>query len=143
VSIYWFSEAGPAASVRIYYEATHPQPYSSVSTETLRGWIPKVKLGVAHFPRETTVVPGTWAETLGPVVWQSEHGKGGHFATWECPEAIVGDLRGMLYVIFSDLFFPLFVLCLLPSHERFFKSTLLIRHLSRLVYRPERAILIS
>lgn len=24
VSIYWFSSAGPAASIRIYYEAQHP-----------------------------------------------------------------------------------------------------------------------
>lgn len=28
-------------------------------------------------------------------VYQSEHGKGGHFAAWEMPEAIVGDLRNM------------------------------------------------
>lgn len=95
VSIYWFSKAGPAASVRIYYEATHPEPFSSISTPTLRGWIPHVKLGVAHFPREITVVPKTWAQTLGPVVFQSEHEKGGHFAAWERPEAIVEDLRKM------------------------------------------------
>lgn len=68
VSIYWFSTAGPAASVRIYNEATRPQPYSDISSETLRGWIPHVKLGVAHFPRDINVVPGKWAETLGPVV---------------------------------------------------------------------------
>lgn len=54
--------------MRIYYEANHPQPYSTATTETLRGWIPHVKLGVAHFPREITVVPGKWAETLGLVV---------------------------------------------------------------------------
>ena len=95
VSIYWFSKAGPAASVRIYYEATHPEPFSSINSMALRQWIPTVKLGVAHFPREINVVPNTWAETLGPVVWQSEHGKGGHFAAWEMPEAIIKDLRGM------------------------------------------------
>ena len=95
VSVYWFSKAGPAASVRIYYEATHPQPFSDVSTTTLRRWIPKVKLGIAHFPKEIRVVPKTWAETLGPVVMQSEHGKGGHFAAWEQPNALVGDLRSM------------------------------------------------
>ncbi len=95
VSIYWFSKAGPAASVRIYHEATHPQPYSDVTTSTLRQWIPHVKLGIAHFPREITVVPKTWAATLGPVCLQSEHPKGGHFAAWEVPEAIVADLRRM------------------------------------------------
>jgi len=95
VSIYWFSTAGPAASVRIYNEATRPQPFSDVSTYRLRQWIPYVKLGIAHFPREISVVPKTWAQTLGPVVHQSEHEKGGHFAAWERPEAIVGDLRKM------------------------------------------------
>ncbi len=95
VSIYWFSTAGPAASVRIYHEATHPEPYSTVTKSTLRGWIPHVKLGIAHFPREINVVPKTWAATLGPVVMQSEHEKGGHFAAWEVPEAIVKDLQQM------------------------------------------------
>lgn len=52
-------------------------------------------MDVAHFQREITVVPKTWAQTLGPVVFQSEHEKGGHVAAWERPEAIVGDLRKM------------------------------------------------
>ena len=95
VSIYWFSTAGPAASVRIYYEATHPEPQSTVSTSTLREWIPHVRLGLAHFPREITVVPNSWGHTLGPVYYQSEHERGGHFAAWEMPEAIAGDLQKM------------------------------------------------
>ncbi|KAI9809356.1 MAG: hypothetical protein M1826_003934 [Phylliscum demangeonii] len=95
VSIYWFSTAGPAASVRIYYEATHPQPQSTVGTSELRGWIPRVKLGLAHFPREIKVVPKTWGHTMGPVCYQSEHERGGHFAAWEVPEAIAGDLQTM------------------------------------------------
>jgi hypothetical protein len=95
VSIYWFSTAGPAASVRIYYEATHPEPQSTVGTSTLRGWIPRVKLGLAHFPREITVVPKIWGCTLGPVSYQSEYERGGHFAAWEMPEAIAADLRKM------------------------------------------------
>ena len=95
VSIYWFSTAGPAASVRIYHEATHPQPQSDVTPYTLFKWIPHVKLGIAHFPREISVVPNTWAETLGPVCQQKEHPKGGHFAAWEVPEAIATDLQSM------------------------------------------------
>jgi hypothetical protein len=94
VSVYWFSTAGPAASVRIYYEATHPLP-GKTSAFTLREWIPTVPLGMAYFPRDIHVVPKTWGRTLGPVVYESEHEKGGHFATWEAPEAIVGDLKNM------------------------------------------------
>lgn len=36
-----------------------------------------------------------WACTLGAVVFVGEHGKGGHFAAHEQPEALVGDLRKM------------------------------------------------
>lgn len=54
-----------------------------------------MKLGIAHFPREIVVVPRTWAATLGPVVYQSDHDKGGHFAAWEQPEAVVSDLQNM------------------------------------------------
>ena len=58
--------------------------------------MPKVPLGIAYFPKESTVQPKTWCRTLGPVVWESEHESGGHFATWERLEEIVKDLRGML-----------------------------------------------
>ena len=92
VSIYWHSTAGPAASLRIYYEAQHDNVYGRARSQ-LR--IPHVKLGVAHFPREITVVPKTWARTMGPVVFESEYDKGGHFAAWERPDAIAGDLRAM------------------------------------------------
>ncbi|KZF21554.1 alpha/beta-hydrolase [Xylona heveae TC161] len=95
VSIYWFSTAGPAASVRIYHEATRPQPYSDISTRALGEYTPNVKLGIAHFPKEITVVPDTWAATLGPVVMQSSHDHGGHFSAWEVPDAIASDVQKM------------------------------------------------
>lgn len=58
-------------------------------------YIPRVKLDLAHLPREISVAPATWAAALGPVVRQSEHVSGGHFAAWEVPGAIVQDLRAM------------------------------------------------
>ena len=92
VSIYQFSTAGPAASLRIYYEAAHaPGP----NRETAAEYVPKVKLGLAHFPKEITIVPSTWARTMGQVVHESEHSRGGHFAAYERPEAIVRDLVAM------------------------------------------------
>ncbi|KAK1808580.1 hypothetical protein LTR12_017051, partial [Friedmanniomyces endolithicus] len=94
ISIYHFSTAGPAASLRIYYEAVHSE-LGGVSRDRTQQWIGKVKLGLCHSPRELTVVPSTWARTLGPVVFESFKEKGGHFAAWEVPEEIVGDLRGM------------------------------------------------
>ncbi|KAJ5787082.1 hypothetical protein N7457_002072 [Penicillium paradoxum] len=95
VSIYWFSAAGPAASVRIYYESLNGGAIDGKSYECLVGYIPHVKLGIAHLPREISIVPGSWAAGLGPVVRQHEHPSGGHFAAWEVAEAIVQDLQAM------------------------------------------------
>ncbi len=93
ISIYWFSTAGPAANVRIYYEAVHSTKV--VTRERLTEWIPKVKLGMSHFPQELRVLPKAWTRTLGPVVFEKDHESGGHFAAWERPDAIVGDVRKM------------------------------------------------
>ena len=93
VSIYYFSTAGPAASLRIYYESLHDQ--SGYGRDRTEQWIPKVPLGLSYFPRELTVVPKTWGRTLGPVVFESVHDRGGHFAAWERPEVIVEDLYRM------------------------------------------------
>lgn len=89
VSIYWFSTAGPAASLRIYFEI------EQVGREFFTQYNPRAKLGLAYFPREIVVVPKIWGRTLGPVVYESEHDSGGHFAAWEKPEAIAKDLNNM------------------------------------------------
>lgn len=95
ISIYYFSTAGPAASVRIYYEAIHSPGINIPHRDALSEWIPHVKLGLAYFPRELTVVPQTWARTLGPVAYESIKARGGHFAAWEKPEEIAWDLEKM------------------------------------------------
>ncbi|KAL8756328.1 MAG: hypothetical protein Q9184_004537 [Pyrenodesmia sp. 2 TL-2023] len=92
VSIYWHSTAGPAASLRIYYESAKDEQLKWGRTEH---YIPRVPLGLSHFPLELTVVPKTWARTMGPVVFESEKDHGGHFAAHECPDELVGDLRKM------------------------------------------------
>jgi hypothetical protein len=92
VSLYLSSRAGPAASARIYYEAYHG---SKEAMERTRRWIGGVKLGFSIFPRDIEVPPALWGRTLGPVVFERVHGEGGHFAAWEKPEALVGDLREM------------------------------------------------
>ena len=94
VSIYWFSTAGPAASLRIYYETTHMKRPNGADPRT-DVWIPHVKLGLAYFPKEIIIPPKVFGRTLGPVVYESEHDSGGHFAAWERPEAIANDLQKM------------------------------------------------
>ena len=49
-----------SACCRSDYEHREVPSWDAVSE-----WIPKVKLGVARFPREIRVVPWTWGRTLG------------------------------------------------------------------------------
>ncbi|KAJ6472488.1 Alpha/Beta hydrolase protein [Mycena sanguinolenta] len=91
ISLYWFSRAGPAASLRIYYEVVAedgvvPTPYGSH---------PTIPLGFSHFPGELVNLPRGWARRTGNVVFEQEHTMGGHFAAHEVPELLVGDLRKM------------------------------------------------
>ena len=92
VSIYHFSTAGPAASVRIYYEAKHADV-----EQVARGveYVEGVKLGYSMFPKDLVVPPRTWGRTLGPVVFEKMHDNGGHFAAHERPEELVEDMRSM------------------------------------------------
>jgi pimeloyl-ACP methyl ester carboxylesterase len=98
VSIYWFSTAGPAASLRIYYESTHEWDDAArrVTRDRTREYIGGgVKLGLTHAPREVRVLPATWTRTQGDVVFERGHDKGGHFFAWERPDDLIADLRDM------------------------------------------------
>lgn len=107
VSMYLFSTAGPGASLRIYYEATHaPSPSSPsaseageasayVSRDRTQQFIPHVKLGLCHTPKELALFPLTWCRTLGPVVFESRKAHGGHFLAHEEPLELEKDLRAM------------------------------------------------
>lgn len=58
VSLYWFSTAGPAASLRIYYESFQDEgPFNRMRRE---GYVPGVKLGLSYFPMELAVPPLSW-----------------------------------------------------------------------------------
>jgi len=91
ISIYYFSRAGPAASSYVYYAMEHAE----ISPTTVSQRYSEVPLGVSRFPRDTLLFPKLWNHTLGPIVFEKEHTKGGHFAAWENPQAIIDDLRAM------------------------------------------------
>ncbi len=74
-----------------------------------------VPLGASYFPAELTHPPNSyvfsrrvpvmisltvhparsWLNMLGKVVFESTHDKGGHFAAYEQPDLLAGDLRKM------------------------------------------------
>ncbi|KAH8077245.1 alpha/beta-hydrolase [Cristinia sonorae] len=88
VSIYWYSRAGPAASVRIYYEYYHDFEASQPP------WSP-VPFGASHFPKDVFYSPSLWVRALGNVVYEVRHDVGGHFAAHEQPEILVDDIRAL------------------------------------------------
>jgi len=58
-------------------------------------YVPDVPLGISRFPEDLVLLPKSWNQTMGVVVYEREHERGGHFPAWECPEKLVGDLRAM------------------------------------------------
>ncbi|KAF9012977.1 alpha/beta-hydrolase [Hymenopellis radicata] len=91
ISIYLFSRAGPAASIRIYYET-----YQSGDSLQLARQRPSIPMGISVFPAELIVRPLSWYTTNGNLVFSNtSHTKGGHFAAWEAPDALAKDLRKM------------------------------------------------
>ena len=91
ISIYWFSEAGPGASVYIYYENQNAKIWDLPKLQT---YVDK-PLGFHYFPVELANMPKKWLGGMGKVVLVSESDQGGHFAAWERPDAIVADLKKM------------------------------------------------
>jgi len=87
ISIYWFSRAGPAASLRVYYEANK-------ADQILKPVPATIPVGYSHFPKELMCFPRRWFKDRN-IVFQSEHDSGGHFAAHEKPHELVGDLRKM------------------------------------------------
>ncbi|KAK7045805.1 hypothetical protein VNI00_007208 [Paramarasmius palmivorus] len=87
ISIYWFSRAGPAASVRTYYENAQAGGFANFPT-------PSIPTGYSFFPKEIGRGPKPWY-TDKNIVFQSHHKSGGHFAAHEKPNELVEDLRNM------------------------------------------------
>ncbi|KAJ6486846.1 Alpha/Beta hydrolase protein [Mycena sanguinolenta] len=89
ISIYWFSRSGPTASLRIYFEADVFVAFS------VAGPRPTIPLGISRFPKDILVLPKSWTQGMGNIVFDEEHESGGHFAAYERPEELAGDLRKM------------------------------------------------
>ena len=59
VSIYWFSRAGPAASLRIYYELTKSHEAINLPKTT-------VPIGISFFPKENVRFPRACVSSFLP-----------------------------------------------------------------------------
>ncbi|KAL1595331.1 hypothetical protein SLS60_010022 [Paraconiothyrium brasiliense] len=97
ISIYLFSEAGPDASIRLYYDIVNPAASGRLDGkfESFMKYN-TIPLGLSYFPKDVIVVPSSWGRTLGPVAFERRHTEGGHFAAYEKPELLVADLRALV-----------------------------------------------
>lgn len=93
ISIYWFSTPGPLASLWTYYDSKHSTDKTRATIGSI--YIKDVKIGCSNFPMELYVMPALWNRTLGDLVFNKEHDNGGHFAAFERPNELAGDLREM------------------------------------------------
>ncbi|VDB88840.1 unnamed protein product [Peniophora sp. CBMAI 1063] len=89
ITLYWFSRAGPGASTRAYLERRAAEAQYQAMPK------PVAPMGISYFPKEVLPVPRSWVHTVGDVIYESSHSKGGHFAAHEVPEELVKDVRAM------------------------------------------------
>jgi pimeloyl-ACP methyl ester carboxylesterase len=82
VMLYWVPAAA-TSSARLYWESFRSPNLDRVECPT----------GVAAFPKEILRTSQRWAERRFNVVHWTDMPKGGHFAAFEQPELLVGDLR--------------------------------------------------
>jgi pimeloyl-ACP methyl ester carboxylesterase len=84
VTLFWLTNTG-VSSNRLYWE--NKLPFFSPKGVS-------VPVAVSVFPDELYATPRSWAERAYPkLIYYNRNPKGGHFAAWEQPEALVHDLR--------------------------------------------------
>lgn len=84
ITLSWLTNTG-VSSARLYRE------YKGAYMNDFNISVPAA---VSVFPEEVYQAPRSWAERAYPnLIFYNKHDKGGHFAAWEQPELLVGDLR--------------------------------------------------
>ena len=84
ITLSWLTNTG-VSSARLYRE------YKGAYINDFNISVPAA---VSVFPEEVYQAPRSWAERAYPnLIFYNKHDKGGHFAAWEQPELLVGDLR--------------------------------------------------
>jgi len=88
ITFYWLTNTA-VSSARYYWDNRRTAKSGFFDVKNVQ-----VPVAVSVFPDELYAAPQSWAERAYPnLIHYSKHDKGGHFAAWEQPEAIVADLR--------------------------------------------------
>ncbi|CAE6529654.1 unnamed protein product [Rhizoctonia solani] len=102
--LYWIN--GPAGGLRYYKENSITGPPKDLRLQAeldlLRSaWSP-TPLGFSSFPKEIVNLPVEWMGIGQRLVYLNRHNKGGHFAAWEVPELLVGDIQSFVTVVLEE-----------------------------------------
>jgi pimeloyl-ACP methyl ester carboxylesterase len=89
ITLYWLTNTA-ISSGRLYWDTRHNLPAGGFFDA--RGV--ELPVAVSAFGDEIYKAPKSWAEKAYPnLIHYNEFPKGGHFAAWEQPDLLVGDLR--------------------------------------------------
>jgi pimeloyl-ACP methyl ester carboxylesterase len=84
ITLYWLTNTAVSTS-RLYWE----NKFNFFSPKNVQ-----IPVAVSAFPDELYAAPRSWAERAYPnLIHYSKHDKGGHFAAWEQPQLLSGDVR--------------------------------------------------
>jgi len=87
MTLTWLTNTG-VSSGRLYWE-------NKLGFFSIKGV--KIPVAVSAFPDELYQAPRSWAEQAYPkLIYYNKRDKGGHFAAWEQPQALVEDIRAGL-----------------------------------------------
>ncbi|CAE6406700.1 unnamed protein product [Rhizoctonia solani] len=99
--LYWIN--GPAGGFRYYKENPFPgasqDPVRIAEMAHLRSTWSPTPFGFSWFPKELVRFPIEWNGVNQKFVYGKEHAKGGHFAAWEVPDLLLGDIREFAQVV--------------------------------------------
>jgi pimeloyl-ACP methyl ester carboxylesterase len=85
ITLFWLTNTG-VSSAQLYAENTFRNFFGRRNVK-----LPTV---ISVFPDEISPAPRSWAKEAYPnLLLYNRHPKGGHFAAWEQPQAIIADLR--------------------------------------------------
>lgn len=79
---------GPITGFQMYKENDPAEMAVALQANTFV----QAPTGVSAFSKELGLMPRSWAETQANVVFWREHSSGGHFAAYEKPVELAGDL---------------------------------------------------
>jgi hypothetical protein len=88
ITLTWLTNTG-VSSGRLYWEGYQ---FNGNDFFGIKGV--NIPVAVSVFPEELYEAPKSWAEKAFPkLIFYNKHNKGGHFAAWEEPDALVKDIR--------------------------------------------------